>query len=233
MVYFFHHFELPVIIQQAQLQDIMSRNRTNARQPNGSNTSQNLRHIEHPRRRAWFLQFRQRNISNDSNNNMSQSQITQRLQVAEANNRTSRTDGFSSRQEHVDASLIDTHSSLMNIESRSNFQRNFEENNFLFSSDIERSETVSVNHQSQQFEMLYSIVPFPRQDEFTQQQNLSTIDIHFNQQGEPNQNLLRNHFPEDDVRPNSSDVFQRRLSGTLTIENETIETNSEEIPSEG
>ena len=39
MLYFFHHYELPVILQQAQIQDILMRNRVSNFSPPGKNSS--------------------------------------------------------------------------------------------------------------------------------------------------------------------------------------------------
>lgn len=71
MIYFFHHYELPVIVQQAQLQQLLLRSRNNLGQERPRNLSQIIRRRHNFLfQNSWLRQFYRQRLSNDTNNNM-------------------------------------------------------------------------------------------------------------------------------------------------------------------
>ncbi|XP_063701297.1 membralin [Culicoides brevitarsis] len=188
MLYFFHHFELPVIIQQAQLQQLLIRNRhmnqQQAQQPQG-NAGTGVRGARAPNMRLplpVLLPFIRQRLNNDNNNNMNEflrgtlnvmnrmasvlrGQVRVTLNVRRdgdtgnvaptPNNAGTATSG-TANQETNQAGMQENASDGQNRDTRSNFQRNYEENNFLFPPDIlmrerdraQTSQTPSTEQQS-------------------------------------------------------------------------------------
>uniref|UniRef100_A0A336M7J1 CSON011523 protein n=1 Tax=Culicoides sonorensis TaxID=179676 RepID=A0A336M7J1_CULSO len=170
MLYFFHHFELPVIIQQAQLQQLLIRNRHNMTQqqqqqqqgPGARGGRPNMR-IPLP----ILLPFIRQRLNNDNNNNMNEflrgtlnvmnrmasvlrGQVRVTLNVRrdgagaqenegtanEENNAEPAGGNTNQNEERAQQEEGDTTENNVNNDTRSNFQRNYEENNFLFPPDI-------------------------------------------------------------------------------------------------
>lgn len=228
MLYFFHHFELPVIIQQAQLQQLLIRNRhtmnqqQQQQQPAGGPRARgpNLR-IPLP----VLLPFIRQRLNNDNNNNMNEflrgtlnvmnrmasvlrGQIRVTLNVrrngAGGQENDGGVGGTGGTGEGNDNAVEGTQNRERpreegtgenSADTRSNFQRNYEENNFLFPPDIlmrERDRVTtsqpSVNnnqasplsnvnnsinnhhrhhHHENLAETLYSVAPIPGRIELT------------------------------------------------------------------
>lgn len=209
MVYFFHHFELPVIIQQAQLQNMIVRNRNSVRVATVAPSWQNSRLGQ----RSWLMRFRLRNISNDRNNNVNHPQQSLDLgQSVQINNI------------HILNNLNDSTTNTNTTDDlRSNFQRNYEENNFLPSSDYEIAAVAPERDiQSQQLEGAYSVehFQFPR---LLQQNSVNDVSR------EETEDLERPHLNETDNSTNKSlsNMFENNTkTDSLNDQNKTVENES-------
>lgn len=217
MIYFFHHYELPVIVQQAQLQQLLirngqpglQRNRTNNRDGGIMPTVRRIGFLRAP----WLTRLRRGRRFNDSNNNtndlngagvggagaqpqahiggrafLTQRIITlfrvireratqpridsqPRIQIEQHPNPLAATAAIvahAAATAAAAASSASTNNSNTNTnndtDTRSNFQRNFEENNFMFPPDIlmrerDRNDGVTANATETATATTYSAVP--------------------------------------------------------------------------
>lgn len=246
MLYFFHHYELPVIIQQAQLQQLLIRNRNTMNQqqqqqpgtgPGGQQRGRGP-HLRIPL--PILLPFIRQRLNNDNNNNMNEflrgtlnvmnrmasvlrGQIRVTLNIRRdaeqennegnvANTERSNVEANVNVTEGASTSTASTGEQVQeetdgeNQDTRSNFQRNYEENNFLFPPDILMRERDRVNqvsnnqtatnvnnninshhrhrHHENLAETLYSVAPIPGRIELTTtatanltRANASPVDI--------------------------------------------------------
>lgn len=196
MLYFFHHYELPVIIQQAQLQQLLIRNR------NITNLTQQQRASTNNNQVQTLFSFLRRRVNNDTNNNMNEflRNATGGMRLSHLNQNTLANYNLFSRLSSIlrgqvrvtmnvaqetpieantrgvvnvsDNATIQNNNDVLdenNTDTRSNFQRNYEENNFLFPPDLlmgdrdrPSSQTVENNNQAQALSeqsTLYSVTP--------------------------------------------------------------------------
>lgn len=167
MLYFFHHYELPIIIQQAQLQQLLIRNRniTNLTQQQRASTNNN-------NQVQTLFSFLRRRVNNDTNNNMNEflRNATGGMRLSHLNQNTLANYNLFSRLSTIlrgqvrvvtmnvaqEAPIENNSRGVVNVpndnanlqnnndvlgdndteDTRSNFQRNYEENNFLFPPDL-------------------------------------------------------------------------------------------------
>lgn len=178
MVYFFHHYELPVIVQQAQLQQLLSRSQNDRNQRENLNVPANLRNNSQQRYTSWLSQLRNRS-TNDTNNNSNRSMQDNRNSLSHNimsifTNRRRR-----QHQQQQNTSVLNRRNNpdtdfVNNIDRRTNFQRNYEENNFLFPADIlhrerDRIDNVQRDAETTGLSSLYQ-VNFVRSQQQSEQQ---------------------------------------------------------------
>lgn len=224
MVYFFHHYELPTIVQQAQLQQLLLRNEININQRREMNNHQN---VARTTQTPWFMQIRRGRFNNDSNNNrnhyfgLNRANLTSRI-ISLFRDNHERPDIARQEQRRQTQANSNITNVLDDADTRSNFQRNYEENNFLFPSDIlmrERDRLTNVNrtpqHSSLSVNTLYSFAPVPEQIS-TSENNESSAYAAENH--EASANLLSPVFHSGYVQNNISS-----LNNQSSLENNEIE----------